>query len=92
MGEDGALVARRGGDRVRIAAPTIHAVDGTGAGDAFMAGMIAGHLAGLSLEDQGRLACAAGALAASAVGATAGITSRLQVEQLGATLDVVPLR
>ena len=91
MGEDGALVGRRDGGVVHVSAPAIVAVDGTGAGDAFMAGMIAGHLGDLALEDQGRLACAAGGLAASAVGATTGITSRPQVEELAAGLAAVPL-
>ena len=92
MGEDGALLASRDGAVVQISAPRIHAVDGTGAGDAFMAGIIAGHLAGSPLADQGRLACAAGGLAASAVGATAGIRSRRQVVELAATLAVVVVR
>ena len=92
MGEDGALIARRGGPVLHVSAPAIHAVDGTGAGDAFMAAMIAGHLADAPLEDQGRLACAAGGLAASAVGATAGLTSRAGVEQLAATIPVTAVR
>ena len=90
MGEDGALVARRGGPVVHVAAPAVDAVDGTGAGDAFMAAMIAAHLDGLPLDAQGRLACAAGGLAASAVGATTAITSRAQVERLAATLRATP--
>ena len=92
MGEEGALLAHRDGVVVQISAPRVHAVDGTGAGDAFMAGMIAGHLAGSSLTDMGRLGCAMGGLAASAVGATAGIRSRHQVEELAATLAAVVVR
>jgi sugar/nucleoside kinase (ribokinase family) len=51
----------------------VRAVDGTGAGDAFAAGLIYGRLAGWSLRDSARLGNAAGALAASAVGATEGM-------------------
>ena len=92
MGEHGALLARLGGPVVHVSAPGVHVVDGTGAGDAFTAAMIAGLLEGLALDVQGRLACAAGGLAASAVGATAGIRSRGEIEKLAATLDVTVAR
>jgi sugar/nucleoside kinase (ribokinase family) len=44
-----------------------------GAGDAFAAGMIFGLDAGWSLERSARFACAAGALATTAVGAFEGV-------------------
>lgn len=50
----------------------VRAVDGTGAGDAFAAGILYGRLAGWTLVDSARLANAAGALATTAVGATEG--------------------
>jgi sugar/nucleoside kinase (ribokinase family) len=49
------------------------ALDGTGAGDAFAAGLLYGHLAGWPLERAAALANAAGALAATAVGAVEGV-------------------
>jgi ribokinase len=51
----------------------VQAIDGTGAGDAFAAGLIYGKLADWSFEDAVTLANAAGALATTAVGATEGV-------------------
>jgi sugar/nucleoside kinase (ribokinase family) len=56
-----------------VAPVPLRAIDGTGAGDAFVAGLLYGRLAGLPLERASRLANAAGALAVSAVGATEGL-------------------
>jgi sugar/nucleoside kinase (ribokinase family) len=58
-----------------VAAPEVAAVDGTGAGDAFAAGLLYGHLAGWPLERSAALANAAGALATTAVGAVEGVGS-----------------
>lgn len=57
----------------RLAPPDVAAVDGTGAGDAFAAGLLYGRLAGWPLERAARLANAAGALATTAVGAVEGV-------------------
>jgi sugar/nucleoside kinase (ribokinase family) len=51
----------------------VAAVDGTGAGDAFVAGLLYGRLAGWPLDRSARLANAVGALATSAVGAVEGV-------------------
>jgi len=56
-----------------VAAPAVDAIDGTGSGDAFAAGLLYGHLAGWPLERAAALANAAGALAATAVGAVEGV-------------------
>jgi sugar/nucleoside kinase (ribokinase family) len=56
-----------------VAAPEVPAVDSTGAGDAFAAGLLFGHLAGWPLERSAAFANAAGALAATAVGAVEGV-------------------
>jgi sugar/nucleoside kinase (ribokinase family) len=56
-----------------VAAPAVEAIDGTGSGDAFAAGLLYGHLAGWPLERAAALANAAGALAATAVGAVEGV-------------------
>lgn len=56
-----------------VPAPTVKAVDGTGAGDAFVAGLLYGLLAGWPLERSAALASAAGALATTAVGAVEGV-------------------
>jgi sugar/nucleoside kinase (ribokinase family) len=57
----------------RVDALPVDAVDGTGAGDAFTAGLLYGRLAGWPLVRAARLANAAGALAVTAVGATEGV-------------------
>ena len=72
MGPGGCYVAGDGFEGV-VAAPQVRALDGTGAGDAFAAGMIRSLLAGWELERAARFACAAGALATTAVGAYEGI-------------------
>ncbi len=54
----------------QIDAVPARAVDGTGAGDAFAAGLLYGRLAGWDLEHSARLANAAGALATTTVGAS----------------------
>jgi sugar/nucleoside kinase (ribokinase family) len=51
----------------------VAAVDGTGAGDAFVAGLLYGRLAGWPLDRSARLANAVGALATTAVGAVEGL-------------------
>lgn len=71
MGGAGCYVAGDGFEG-QVPAPVIEAVDGTGAGDAFAAGMLYGKLAGWPLERCARLGCAAGAATAMSVGATLG--------------------
>jgi sugar/nucleoside kinase (ribokinase family) len=72
LGPDGCYVAGAEfqGD---VPAFPVNAVDGTGAGDAFAAGVIYGRLSGWPLVDAARLGNAAGALATTAVGATEGL-------------------
>jgi sugar/nucleoside kinase (ribokinase family) len=68
-----------------VAAPAVEAIDSTGAGDAFAAGVLYGYLAGWPLERTAAFANAAGALAATAVGAVEG------VQGLEETLDLAGL-
>jgi sugar/nucleoside kinase (ribokinase family) len=56
-----------------IEAHAVEAVDGTGAGDAFVAGLLYGVLADWPIERSARLANAVGALATTAVGAVEGV-------------------
>lgn len=72
MGEEGCYV-RSGELEVRVPAYQVEAVDGTGSGDAFVAGFLLGTLAGWELEDRARAANAAGALCVTAAGTTAGL-------------------
>ena len=69
LGADGCWVTGVG----HVPAPAVTAVDGTGAGDAFAAGLLYGTLAGWPLERTAALANRLGALATTAVGAYVGL-------------------
>ena len=81
LGADGCYVAGADGSE-HVPAPRVDAADGTGAGDAFAAGLLYGLLAGWPLARAARLANAAGALATTAVGATEGVRDLVQTMQL----------
>jgi len=70
-GPRGALCVS-GGERWQVSLPPVTAVDATGAGDCFNAGLIAGLLDGLALPRAAALGCAVGALSTQAAGGTAG--------------------
>lgn len=72
LGSAGCYVAGEGFEGP-VQPVAVRAVDGTGAGDAFVAGLLYGKLAGWPLPDAARLANACGALATTAVGATEGL-------------------
>jgi len=71
-GAEGCFVSGLGFE-AHVEAFSVRVVDGTGAGDAFAAGLLYGALAGWPLERSARLANALGALATTAVGATEGL-------------------
>lgn len=71
-GPEGCYAAGEGFEGAIEALP-VRAVDGTGAGDAFVAGLLHGRLAGWPLERAARFANALGALATTAVGAYEGL-------------------
>jgi sugar/nucleoside kinase (ribokinase family) len=74
MGEEGCYV--RTADReLRVPAYSVDVVDGTGSGDAFVAGFLLGTLAGWDLEDVARMANAVGGMCVTAPGATTGLRS-----------------
>jgi sugar/nucleoside kinase (ribokinase family) len=58
---------------------TVDVVDTTGAGDSFVAGFLAGRLAGLPIEAAVRWAAVAGSLSTRAAGGTAGQATRDEV-------------
>jgi sugar/nucleoside kinase (ribokinase family) len=72
LGADGCFVSSEEFEGF-VAAPEVEAIDGTGSGDAFAAGLLYGRLAGWPLERAAALANAAGALATTAVGAAEGV-------------------
>ncbi|MGH7865714.1 MAG: PfkB family carbohydrate kinase, partial [Candidatus Binataceae bacterium] len=67
-GERGCAIAAKGAS-IRVPAFRAKAVDSTGAGDAFLGGVLAGLRWGLGWEQLGRLANAAGAVCVSRLGA-----------------------
>ena len=71
---------------VEIPAYPVNCIDTLGAGDAFMAGLVAGLLRGMKHPEAARLGCAVSAFCVQAVGATTGIKPldevlRFQAEQ-----------
>ena len=69
LGADGAILLEGGHEVARSGAPTVEAVDGTAAGDAFTACLVVSLLEGRPREVALRRACTAGAIAASRPGA-----------------------
>ena len=67
--------AVEGTRRWRVRAPTIEAVDTTGAGDAFVASFLAAHLSGADIQIALARATAAGAAATTSVGGRPGTSS-----------------
>ncbi len=75
MGAEGLLARSAAGSR-RVSAPSVDVVDGSGAGDAFAAGLIVGILEDWPLERSLLFASEVGALACTALGCTDGIPDR----------------
>ncbi len=75
LGSDGAILspAKRQYIEIACVTPPGPVVDTTGAGDSFYAGLLAGILKGMSIENAGRLAAATGACCVTGYGATAGL-------------------
>jgi ribokinase len=82
LGAEGAVLLEGGTEVARAAAPRVRAVDGTAAGDAFCAALLVYLLRGVDREEALRLACAAGALAASRPGAQPSLPTAREVEEL----------
>jgi sugar/nucleoside kinase (ribokinase family) len=93
-GAAGAQVAQRDGARFTVPPAKVETIDSTGAGDAFVAGMLAGILRNDDLVQTSMLASAAGALATTVVGAATGIESMDAVlalaEQIRASIPSAP--
>ena len=79
QGERGALLARPG-QMQELPAFALPVVDGSGAGDAFAAGLIAGLLRDWELGECLRLASAVGASACTKLGCTTGVFSWAEAE------------
>lgn len=75
MGDQGCLVVTQQGERWRLPAYQVAAVDATGAGDAYTAGFITGLWHEWPLEKTARFANAVGALCVTGLGAVGGVRS-----------------
>lgn len=75
LGSRGA-VARRGEEIAQVSAPRVDVVDTTGAGDGFVAGLLAANPLEGDLVQALRTACAVGSRVCTRLGAVAGLPSR----------------
>jgi ribokinase len=82
LGEEGAVLIERGEEVARASAPSIRAVDGTAAGDAFTACLVVSLLEERDREEALRRACAAGAIAASRAGAQPSLPTAAEVDEM----------
>jgi ribokinase len=82
LGEEGAVLLENGREVARAAPPKVEAVDGTAAGDAFTACLVVSHLEGRGWDEALRRACAAGAIAASRLGAQPSLPTSAEVDEI----------
>jgi ribokinase len=82
LGPEGAVLLEDGEEVARAEPPSVEAVDGTGAGDAFTACLVVSLLEGRTRDESLRRACAAGALAASRFGAQPSLPTAEEVDAL----------
>ncbi len=78
-GAEGAALFEDGREVARATPPSVHAVDGTAAGDAFAACLVVSLLEGRERGEALERACAAGALAASRLGAQPSLPTASEV-------------
>jgi sugar/nucleoside kinase (ribokinase family) len=90
LGERGALCID-GPRQDHICLPPVTAVDATGAGDCFNAGLIAGLLAGMALPAAAAVGCAAGALSTRAPGGTGSCPDLASALTLAETATIGPV-
>jgi ribokinase len=82
LGAEGAVLLDGGQEVARATPPTVAAVDGTAAGDAFTACLVVSLLEGRGRDEALRRACAAGAIAASRFGAQTSLPTAEEVDAL----------
>ncbi|HEX2346721.1 MAG TPA: ribokinase [Gaiellaceae bacterium] len=82
LGAEGAVLFEDGEEIARAAPPPVEAVDGTAAGDAFTACLLVSRLEGRGLEDALERGCAAGALAASRMGAQPSLPTAAEIDAI----------
>ena len=87
LGANGALVATETSTITHIPAPTVNALDVTGAGDSFNAALAVGLGEGQELRDAVETACYAGAYCATHLGVVDGLPTRDQLDSYRESAD-----
>ncbi len=82
LGAEGAVLLENGSEVARARPPSVTAVDGTAAGDAFCAALVVSLLEGRERGAALERACAAGALAASRPGAQPSLPTAAELDAL----------
>jgi len=82
LGEEGAVLLEDGEEVARARPPSVDVVDGTAAGDAFTACLLVSLLESRSHEESLTRACAAGALAASRLGAQPSLPTATEIDAI----------
>ena len=90
LGAEGAVLYEEGHEVARAAPPQVEAVDGTAAGDAFAAALVLGILEQRPYDEALRRACAAGALAATRLGAQPSLPTEAELEAILARMTPTP--
>jgi ribokinase len=80
LGAEGAVLLEDGKEVARAEPPSVRAVDGTAAGDAFTACLVVSLLERRPPDEALRRACAAGALAASRPGAQPSLPTAIEID------------
>lgn len=80
LGAEGAVLLEDGEEVARAAPPPVDVVDGTAAGDAFTACLLVSLLEGRDRKESLTRACAAGALAASRLGAQPSLPTTAEID------------
>jgi ribokinase len=82
LGAEGAVLLEAGRVLARARPPSVHAVDATAAGDAFCAALVISLLEGRERGESLSRACAAGALAASRMGAQPSLPTARELDEI----------
>lgn len=82
LGSQGSVWMNRQGERIDVPAFSVHAVDTTGAGDAFCGALAASISVGAPIAEAMRCAAAAGAIVATHVGAQTDQLSESSIERM----------
>jgi sugar/nucleoside kinase (ribokinase family) len=86
MGPEGSFVMTCDGEQHSVGVLEVPSIDGTGSGDAFIAGFLAGQIKGRGVLESQQLGNAAGAMCVSQRGAMPGITNWADLEAMAAQL------